>query len=817
VAEVRARVQIRQLVEQSGVELRKVGKRWVGKCPFHDDRTPSFDVSPEKGLFGCWTCGESGNCYDWVMKTTGMGFRDTHEYLAAQVGVSTNGATPSTFDENAFREAQAQAKAERDKLQQKEWQRIAAECAKRFEAAGPADPAHPYLQAKGIVGDLPTSWIRQEGEHLLIPMRGPVPSKDISSLQVIGSDGVKLNTAGGRAKGCRVTIYDPPLDRTGAIYLCEGWATGHTIHTVTGCPVVVAFSQYGIREVGPYLVAECPDAEIIIAADNDRRTAGNPGVEAARAVAEETRCSIAIPDFPDEHLDVPEGEKGPNDFNDLFQLAGADAVRRWLDPELAGDAITVAEPEPAAPAEATEDDPAEGDPEGEEAPPEAAEDTEEAEDEEEPEPVAAAAEPAEDGVRRGDFFAYMVEHKFIYTPTGDLWPASSVDARIPPVQVNGERLKASKWLDQHRPVEQMTWYPGEPSVIEDRLVAHGGWIARSGVRCFNLYRPPTITPGDPAKAGPWLEHIGLLFPESAEHIARWFAQRVQQPHVKINHCLVLIGPQGTGKDTIVEGPIPAVGHWNCWEVGPEDLMGRFNPHVKSVILRVSEARDLGDMDRYRLYERLKVLAAAPPDVLRVDEKNRAEYMVPNVLGVVITSNHMDGIYLPGDDRRHYVAATELTKEDFTEAYWNGIYHWYEHEGGFEHVAAYLHALDLSGFNPKAPPPKTAAFRQVVDAGRAPEDAELADALDRLGWPDAVSLRDVARVADTGFAAWLGERKNRRQIPHRMHEVDYAPVRNDAAKDGRWKVEGKRQVLYAKRDLSIRDRLAAARRLVESAG
>jgi hypothetical protein len=60
-------------------------------------------------------------------------------------------------------------------------------------------------------------------------------------------------------------------------------------------------------------------------------------------------------------------------------------------------------------------------------------------------------------------------------------------------------------------------------------------------------------------------------------------------------------------------------------------------------------------------------------------------------------------------------------------------------GGVERVAYYLGELDLSGFDPKAPPPKTAAFYEIVDSSRAPEDAELANALDALGWPSAGRL------------------------------------------------------------------------------
>src|SRR5690606_14429731 len=110
----------------------------------------------------------------------------------------------------------------------------------------------------------------------------------------------------------------------------------------------------------------------------------------------------------------------------------------------------------------------------------------------------------------------------------------------------------------------------------------------------------------------------------------------------------------------------------------------------------------GDTDRFKFYDHMKSYTAAPPDVLRVDEKHLREYAVLNVCGVIITTNHKtDGIYLPADDRRHFVAWSDLTKEDFPADYWSRLWRWYGN-GGIEHVAAYLATLDLSGFDPKAP-------------------------------------------------------------------------------------------------------------------
>src|SRR5439155_19017270 len=181
----------------------------------------------------------------------------------------------------------------------------------------------------------------------------------------------------------------------------------------------------------------------------------------------------------------------------------------------------------------------------------------------------------------------------------------------------------------------------------------------------NLYRPPRRLFGDYTKVNPWIDHIRKIYPSDVEHLICWLAHRLQRPDQKINHALVLGGSQGIGKDTLLEPVKYAVGPWNFFEVSPQHMLEPFNGFLKSVILRVNEARDLGEVNRFAFYDHLKAYTAAPPDVLRVDEKHLREHSVLNVTGVIITSNHKsDGIYLPADDRRHYVAWSSLTKEDF---------------------------------------------------------------------------------------------------------------------------------------------------------
>jgi hypothetical protein len=446
--------------------------------------------------------------------------------------------------------------------------------------------------------------------------------------------------------------------------------------------------------------------------------------------------------------------------------------------------------------------------------------------------VTPATAAIKRGVQLSDFRAYMPAHNYIFAPTGEFWPASSVNSRIPPIPLRDKEgnvivddktqkpkaLPASQWLDQNSPVEQMTWAPGEPQVVTDRLISDGGWIKRPDCNVFNLYRPPVPLAGVGALAGPWLDHVKLIYPEDADHIVKWLAHRVQRPSEKINHAIVMGGAQGIGKDTILDPVKAAIGPWNFTEVSPQHMLGRFNGFVKSVILRVSEARDLGDVDRFAFYDHMKTYTAAPPDVLRVDEKHVREYAVFNVCGVIITTNHKtDGIFLPADDRRHYVAWSDSTRDTFPADYWTKLYGWYNEEGGIGHVVDYLKNLPLNEFDAKAPPTKTSAFWDIVSSNQAPEDAEMADALDDLDNPDVVTLAQLAKNANLNFSDWLTDRRNGRKVPHRLDECGYTQVRNRHAKDGLYKVGGKRCAIYGRKTLTPRLAIEAADTLVSRSG
>ena len=392
-----------------------------------------------------------------------------------------------------------------------------------------------------------------------------------------------------------------------------------------------------------------------------------------------------------------------------------------------------------------------------------------------------------------DFYAYMPQHSYIFAPSRELWPAASVNARLPPViGPDGKPITPATWLDANAAVEQMTWAPGEPMLIKDRLVSDGGWIERPGCSVFNLYRPPALVP-KPATSRRGSISCDKVFPDEADHIVLWLAHRVQRPHEKINHALVLGGKPGIGKDTILEPVKQAVGPWNFADVSPKQVLGRFNGFLKSVILRINEARDLGDFDRYAFYDHMKAFIAAPPDVLRVDEKHLREYSVLNLCGVVITTNHKtDGIYLPADDRRHFVAWSNLTQDDFADDYWRKLYRLVRQrrQRSRRRLSRQPRSVRLRSQGAAAEDRSLLGDRQRQPRAGRRRACRRARRSRAAGHRDARSGGKPSVLAAAGLRRMAARSKNARRIPHRFEDCGYVAVRNPNDSEGRWKISGK---------------------------
>lgn len=241
------------------------------------------------GAFGDWRQGFS---QDWSSKERKA--MTPEEWQAHQERVQAM---------KAQREAElAQRQAEAAQTAQQLW-----------DKASPA-PHHPYLTAKGVKGH----GVREFGGRLLIPLWD---GGSLQSLQAIAEDGIKRFHPGGKTQGCYHAIGKPE----GRIVVCEGYATGASIHEATGWAVACAMTAINLLPVAQALHAKYPALQIVLAADDDWHTAGNPGMQAATEAAQAVGGLIAIPRFG---ADRPEGA---TDFNDLHQLQGADAVKACLE------------------------------------------------------------------------------------------------------------------------------------------------------------------------------------------------------------------------------------------------------------------------------------------------------------------------------------------------------------------------------------------------------------------------------------------------------------------------------------------------------
>ena len=187
-------------------DLRRQGARWVGLCPFHEERTPSFSVDAQEKLYHCFGCGVGGDTIKFVEEKEGLSFADAVELLADRYGVDL---------EREKEDPRAEARRQQRRRLEELLDRTASFYAKFLWEADEAGKARDYMAERGLgkqvlidfgVGYAPSAWDQ-------VLLRGQRAGFKVDELREVGL--VQRGRGGGEYDRFRSRIMFPIRDRRG--------------------------------------------------------------------------------------------------------------------------------------------------------------------------------------------------------------------------------------------------------------------------------------------------------------------------------------------------------------------------------------------------------------------------------------------------------------------------------------------------------------------------------------------------------------------------------------------------------------------------
>ena len=259
-------------------------------------------------------------------------------------------------------------------------------------------------------------------------------------------------------------------------------------------------------------------------------------------------------------------------------------------------------------------------------------------------------------------------------------------------------------------------------------------VARDGDLYGNRWRDarPDVSAvvASESKIASWLDHCRELVPEPEEldHLLNIMAFKLQHPELKINHAVLHGGDEGCGKDTMWAPFIWSVCGSHLKNRGIMDnnsINSQWGYQLESEILLINELKEPDASARRQLANQLKPIIAAPPEMLPINRKGLHPYQMANRLFVLAFSNDPVPISLASQDRRWFCVWSATGRMDSNKA--KDMWDWYRH-GGFESISAWLHARDVSKFNPSASPMMTEFKANLVEHGMSMAESFLVEML-----------------------------------------------------------------------------------------
>jgi DNA primase len=344
-------------VVSAHTDLRRQGARYVGLCPFHEERTPSFSVEPTEKLYHCFGCGVGGDVIKFVEEKEGLGFTEAVEMLADRYGVEL---------EREQEDPRAEAKRQRRRRLEQLLERSAAFYSNYLWESEEAGKARDYLAQRGLreevlrafgVGYAPSAWDK-------ILVRGQQAGFSVEELRAVGL--AQRGRSGGDYDRFRERIMFPIRDRRGRVLGFGGRAMRsdqgakyvNTAETdffhksqilygvdrakaaiakagravvVEGYTDVLALHQAGIEEaVGVMGTAITPDQvaalsgmveEVVLALDAD--SAGQEAMLRAQRVAAGRRMRLRVAAMPagEDPAEMMAADGGPERFREILERA----------------------------------------------------------------------------------------------------------------------------------------------------------------------------------------------------------------------------------------------------------------------------------------------------------------------------------------------------------------------------------------------------------------------------------------------------------------------------------------------------------------
>ena len=451
------------------------------------------------------------------------------------------------------------------------------------------------------------------------------------------------------------------------ILVAEGYATAASLFEATGLPVAVAFDAGNLAPVAAALHARYKTARLLICADDDAFSEGNPGVTCASAAAMEVGGAFVVPAFADQAArQAAFDTKGTKltDFNDLHALEGLHVVRVQIETRL-----TALNWRPAAKRAET------------------------------PKGGGAVSKKPLRPVETVD--ELLERYALVYGQGGTVFDHQE-HCLLPLSDMRDVcmgRFIHREWSDHpERQIARIENVGFDPACTDKDILCNlwSGWpttpVAGSCEHLIDLLRYMCAKESKPEELFQW--------------VLRWLAYPIQHPGAKMQTTIVVHGPQGTGKNMFFEVIMGIYGRYGRI-IDQSAIEDKFNDWASRRLFLIAD-EVVARSDLYHVKNKLKAFITG--EWIRINPKNMAAYDERNHVNMVFLSNEAMPTIVEQDDRRHAVI---WTPEKLSADFYTGLKAEIDSGGGAA-LHHYLLHLDLGDFGPSSKPPMTDAKIELID-------------------------------------------------------------------------------------------------------